>query len=101
MPAGLKTVRPNDLHPGDVLLHEYSGGVLLVVEVSAEEKRVDSVILVQSQYAKTTPGTRLSTTYTSKGWKGFTTDYSYVSRGWANVLCPERGSEAESDMIQR
>lgn len=93
------TFRPNDAKPGDVLVWWNGKTVILVVEVNREEKRLDSVVLVQGEKWLKTPGSRVSTTYSAKNWKRFNPDFRFLSRSWVATLCPENASHVGGGMM--
>jgi len=89
-----RVFRPNDARAGDVLVWCWGGTIILVVEASASERRVDTVMLVPGEQWMSRPGVRVSTTYSCKRWKRFNPDFRYLSRGWEAVLRPENVTDA-------
>lgn len=96
----MKVFKPNDLHPGDVLEWVYGRSVILVVEVDAGARRVDTVMLVRGEGWMAREGERVSTLYTCRKWRQFNPDFRYVTRGWEETLFPENVPGAKDGTIE-
>lgn len=96
-----RVFKPNDAREGDVLVWCRGNTIILVVEVSASERRVDTVMLFPGEQWMSQPGARVSTTYSCKSWKRYLPELRYLCRGWEAVLRPENVTDADGVTMEK